>query len=182
MSDTTRTGQGASGNGRVAVRPADGTVAGGEVEVECPGCGLLLVGNSPRPTAAWFCPRCDFPVFWASGSPDPAPAQRRARRRLPGTAGRDTLGAAPCWHCGEQNEPGSKTCIRCAASLPKPAAPAPEPVVVERDRLVPAPYAVPSRAWPFVTAAVLGTAAVTISATLWVLHLAGMLSATGALP
>ncbi len=172
-------GAGGAGGHRRA-RPADGTVAADEVEVECPGCGLLLVGESPRPTAAWFCPNCDYPVFWASPNPEPSPPQRRARRRLPGTAGRDVLGAEECWHCGERNEPGLTLCPRCAATLPKPPAPTADPVVVEVVRHVAVPHLVRPVTWPFVAAGLLGGSAIAIAATLLVLRAAGAL-APGAL-
>jgi hypothetical protein len=162
-------------------RPADGHVGSGEVEVECPGCGLLLVGESPRPTAAWFCPKCDFPVFWASPNPEPSAPQRRARRRLPGTAGREVLGSEECWNCGERNEPGIGVCPRCAATLPKPTPPAAEQVVVEVDRLVAVPHLVRASTWPYLAAALLGGGAIAIAGTLLVLRATGALgSALGA--
>lgn len=149
------------------VRPDPTT---GEVEVECPGCGLLIVGDSPRPTAEWFCPRCDFPVFWASPAAPPASSpQRRARRRLPGTAGREVVGGGPCWNCGEYNEPGQAPCLRCAATLPKPKEPQLEPVVVEVERLVPVPHALPISTWPFVVAGTLGGASMAMTITLLLL-------------
>jgi hypothetical protein len=96
-----------------------------EVEVECPGCGLAVVGTDPRPTASWFCPRCDYPLFLVRRpvAPEPSSATRGARRRLPGTAGRTLTAAGSCWNCGEWNEAGSTTCLRCAATLPRPEAP-----------------------------------------------------------
>lgn len=144
-----------------------------EVEVECPGCGLVLVGDSsPRPTAAWFCPRCDYPVFWASPPSDNgSDGQRRARRRLPGTGGRQALGASACWHCGEMNDPGITSCLRCAATLPKPVPPQPEPVRVEVEVPVPMPRMVESVTWPFVVAAGLAGAAIAIAGMLWVLSM-----------
>lgn len=163
-----------------APTPSNGTGVGGadsEVEVECPGCGLVLVGDSsPRPTAAWFCPRCDYPVFWAAPpSDDGTNGQRRARRRLPGTGGRQALGASACWHCGEMNDPGITSCLRCAATLPKPVPPEPEPVKVEVPMPVPMPHVVQSVTWPFVAAAGLAGAALAIAGTLWLLSiLAGL--------
>jgi hypothetical protein len=144
-----------------------------EVEVECPGCGLVLVGDSsPRPTAAWFCPRCDYPVFWAAPpSNDGSNGQRRARRRLPGTGGRQALGASACWHCGEMNDLGITSCLRCAATLPKPVPPEPEPVLVEVPMPVPVPEVVQTVTWPFVAAAGLAGAAFAIAGTLWVLSI-----------
>ena len=96
-----------------------------EVEVECPGCGLTVVGTDLRPTSSWFCPRCDYPLFLARrpAAPEPSGATRGARRRLPGTAGRTLTAAGACWNCGEWNEAGVTACLRCAATLPKPEAP-----------------------------------------------------------
>ena len=96
-----------------------------EVEVECPGCGLTVVGTDLRPTSSWFCPRCDYPLFLARrpAAPEPSGATRGARRRLPGTAGRTLTAAGACWNCGEWNEAGVSACLRCAATLPKPEAP-----------------------------------------------------------
>lgn len=148
------------------------TVAGGtgEVEVECPGCGLVVVGDSPRPTAAWFCPRCDYPLFWASPPPPDQPPSGRARRRLPGTGGRTVVGAEACWYCGEMNEPGTTACFRCAATLPKPPPPQVEAVLPPTE-LVPAPYPVPfpTVSWPYVTAALFTGLAAGITVTTWLL-------------
>jgi len=155
----------------VPAAPAAGGVPA-EVEVECPGCGLSLVGDTPRPTAAWFCPRCDYPLFWAQRpQPDAAAAaaaagQKRARRRLPGTGGTLAVGAESCWHCGEMNEAGAPVCLRCAATLPKPTPPAlPVPVVelTHRERLV-----VRTVVWPYVAAAVLAGASGALAAAGWV--------------
>ncbi len=147
-----------------------------EVEVECPGCGLILVGDQPRPTAEWFCPRCDYPVFWASPpADDGGDKQRRARRRLPGASGRQALGADPCWHCGEMNDRDATACLRCAATLPKPTPPEPErvTVTVEVERPMPVAYVARTATWPFVAAAALGGMAIAITGTLWALHAAG---------
>jgi hypothetical protein len=98
---------------------------GEETTIECPGCGLSVVGFDPRPTAAWFCPRCDYPLFLVRRAAVQAPdaATRGARRRLPGTSGRTVTAAGPCWSCGEWNEAGVVSCLRCAATLPKPTPP-----------------------------------------------------------
>lgn len=156
-------------------RPAATVEPTGEVEVECPGCGLILVGDTPRPTASWFCPECDYPVFWASPPPPSSPPQKRARRRLPGTRGATVLGAAPCWNCGELNEPDSTGCVRCGATLPRPTVPEPAPRIVTVAAPVPVPYAQPAAVWPFVVAGTLAGAAFATSVTLWVLRLAGVL-------
>jgi hypothetical protein len=130
-----------------AVTPADDAAVhaaepGAEVEIECPGCGLLVVGSDPRASAEWFCPRCDYPLFFTSQPVVPAVEgeRRAARRRLPGVRGRVPTAAGPCWNCGEWNEANAGTCLRCAASLPKPLPPqlgpfetveVPEPELVE---------------------------------------------------
>ena len=167
----TAPGREAEMSGDTPAAPADavaGAAPGDEIEVECPGCGLAIVGMAPRPTAAWFCPRCDYPLFWVNRAapPEPDSQQRRARRRLPGTAGATVVGAANCWHCGEMNEPGAHVCLRCAATLPKPIPPAVEiPVVriVRRERTV-----VRTVAWPYVTAAALAGASVALAAAGWI--------------
>lgn len=144
----------------------------GEVEVECPGCGLVLVGESPRPTAAWFCPRCDYPLFWAAPPPADTPPSARARRRLPGTGGRAVVGSEACWYCGEMNEPGTTTCFRCAATLPKPTPPSPSaPAPVGAPVAVPVPVPFPTASWPYVTAGVLAGLSLGISTTLWLVGL-----------
>lgn len=149
---------------------------GGPVELECPGCGTLVVGDSPRPSAEWFCPQCDFPVFWAAPPAEPASGQKRARRRLPGTGGTEVVGAFSCWHCGERNEPDTPECRRCAATLPKPLAPTPEPVRVEVRVPVPVPYVVRTVTWPFVVGGVLAGLSLGLAATLLVLRLSGAIA------
>lgn len=133
-----------------------------ELEIECPGCGLHVVGDSPRSSADWFCPRCDYPLFWVEERHQDLadrPVSHAARRRLPGSGSRRVLGAEPCWHCGEMTEPGDVECRRCAASIPKPTAPV---VEVERvvEVVVPVPTPVTLPWWPFAVAAALGAAAV----------------------
>ena len=153
--------------------PTTGTAHAVEVEVECPGCGMILVGDQPRPSAEWFCPRCDYPVFWASPPATDGPdTQARARRRLPGTSGRQALGADPCWYCGEMNEKSATACLRCAATLPKPVPPQPEHATVTVEVPVPMPVAYLGRAstGPFIAAATLAGMAIAITGTLWALR------------
>lgn len=145
--------------------PALGTQQ--EVEVECPGCGLVAVGEAPRPTAAWFCPRCDYPLFWASPPVEEQPASRQARHRLPGTGGRRVVGAEACWYCGEQNEPDAPACFRCAATLPKP--PAPVPTVPLLTQSVVRPVPVPQVSPGFIAAGFFAGAAVASSIAVWLL-------------
>jgi hypothetical protein len=139
------------------VSPVAPSAPGPDVEVECPGCGLLVVGNDPRASAEWFCPRCDYPLFFVkrAAPPEPDGARRGARRRLPGSQGRVSSAAGPCWNCGEHQEAGVRECLRCAATLPKPAPPklgpfeiveAPEPELVEVEVLY----------WPPVVISVIG--------------------------
>lgn len=128
-----------------------------DVEVECPGCGLTVVGNDPRPTASWFCPRCDYPLFLVRepAAPEPDGATRGARRRLPGTSGRAITAAGPCWNCGEWNEAGVTTCLRCAATLPKPTPPRVMAEVIPPE-LEPELVEVEVMYWPPVAIAVIG--------------------------
>lgn len=137
-----------------AVAPAG---SGEDVEIECPGCGLLVVGSDPRASAEWFCPRCDYPLFFTTQPvvPEPDGERRGARRRLPGVAGRAVTAAGPCWNCGEWNEANASACLRCAATLPKPEPPqlgpfetveVPEPELVEVEVLY----------WPPVIISLLG--------------------------
>jgi len=145
----------------MAITPADDAVAAGaapvgpDVEVECPGCGLIVVGSDPRPSAEWFCPRCDYPLFFVAKAPPPEldGARRGARQRLPGVNGRASSTAGPCWNCGEHNEAASGACFRCAATLPKPLPPqlgpfdvVAEPELVEVEVLY----------WPPIVGSVIG--------------------------
>jgi hypothetical protein len=136
---------------------ASGGVPGPEVELECPGCGLVVTGSDPRPTADWFCPRCDYPLFFIAQAarPEVDGARRGARRRLPGVGGRTLSVAGPCWNCAEWNEAGLSACLRCAATLPKPTPPqlgpfetveVPEPELVEVEVLY----------WPPIVISVMG--------------------------
>lgn len=155
-----------SGEREVAQLGADGP--GHNVLVECPGCGLLCEGVDPRPTAAWFCPNCDYPLFLAAPAP-PAVSTNTAlaRRRLPGTDGRELLGADACWACGERNPPGTMNCVRCSSQLIRPTppapldVPAPEPADVE-------PLVFVARRWPLVTGGAVAGAVVALLA-VWIL-------------
>lgn len=137
--------------------PAAAAAPPEDVEVECPGCGLVVVGSDPRASAEWFCPRCDYPLFFARkpAPPEPDGARKGARRRLPGVKGRAPVAAGSCWNCGEWNEAGVTACLRCAATLPKPTPPqlgpfetveVPEPELVEVEVLY----------WPPVVISVVG--------------------------
>lgn len=140
-----------------APAPAAPAAPSEDVEVECPGCGLVVVGSDPRASAEWFCPRCDYPLFFARkpAPPEPDGARKGARRRLPGVKGRAPVAAGTCWNCGEWNEAGVTACLRCAATLPKPTPPqlgpfetveVPEPELVEVEVMY----------WPPVVISVVG--------------------------
>ena len=154
-----------SSDREVAQLDVDGP--GHTVVVECPGCGLLCEGVDPRPTAAWFCPNCDYPLFLAAPAPAAVTTNTAlARRRLPGTDGREMLGADACWACGERNPPGTMNCMRCSSQLIRPTAPAPleapaaEPAEVE-------PLVFVARRWPLVTGGALAGAVVALLA-VWI--------------
>jgi uncharacterized OB-fold protein len=122
--------------------------SGVEVVVECPQCGLVCEGVDPRPTAAWFCPRCDYPLFLAAPAPPSAVPHEAVRRRLPGTDGREMLVAEPCWACGELNPPSLQYCARCGIESERPRlAPLdePSPMVIDAPPLI---YV--ARRWPLI--------------------------------
>lgn len=150
-----------------AETPSIAALASGEVEVECPSCALVVVGDSPRPTAAWFCPRCDYPLFWASPPPPSQAPSTRARKRLPGTRGRAVVGAEPCWYCGEMNAPDGTACFRCAASLPKPAPPVPTIDLPVEPKVIRELSPVTLVTWPYVTAAGLAGLSLGSAVALW---------------
>ncbi len=142
----------------------DAIGTGVEVVVECPQCGLVCEGVDPRPTAAWFCPRCDYPLFFAAPVPPVAVNNAAARRRLPGTDGREMLAAEACWACGELNPPGLSYCGRCGSELVRPRlAPLeePEPIVIESPPLI---YV--ARRWPLILTGIAAGAVATVVAVL----------------
>lgn len=120
---------------------------GARREVVCPECGTTATITINRREAEDFCRRCDFPLFWTPSAVvlDSAtgPASD-ALRRLPGTAGRVTVGKLDCPHCHESNPVTETHCLRCQGDLhpvlpPAPAAPVilapppePEPEPVAR--------------------------------------------------
>jgi ribosomal protein L40E len=142
----------------------DAVGSGVEVTVECPQCGLICEGVDPRPTAAWFCPRCDYPLFFAAPVPPAQISSDAARRRLPGTDGREMLAADACWACGELNPPGMTYCGRCGSELIRPRlAPLeePEPIIIEAPPLI---YV--ARRWPLILTGVAAGTLTTIVAVL----------------
>jgi hypothetical protein len=142
----------------------DASGTGMDVVVECPQCGLICEGVDPRPTAAWFCPRCDYPLFFAAPVPPALVTSDAARRRLPGTDGREMLAAEACWACGELNPPGLSYCGRCGSELVRPRlAPLeePQPVIIESPPLI---YV--ARRWPLILTGVATGTLVTVVAVL----------------
>jgi hypothetical protein len=139
------------------------TGVGHEVVVECPGCGSVCEGVDPRPTAAWFCPNCDYPLFLAAPAPPAVAANSGlARRRLPGTDGREVIASEPCWACGERNPMGSMSCIRCNSQLVRPTPPAPLEVEAPPVEAEVVPLILVARRWPLVLGGALGGALLTL--------------------
>lgn len=115
-------------------------------EVTCPECGTVATITVNRREAEDFCRRCDFPLFWTPAAivlDTSSSSASEALRRLPGTAGRVSVGKIACPHCAESNPATSTHCLRChgdlhpvvpppppapvALAAPEPPAPAPEP-------------------------------------------------------
>lgn len=145
------------------------TGIGHEVVVECPGCGTVCEGVDPRPTAAWFCPNCDYPLFLAAPAPPAVAANSGlARRRLPGTDGREVIASEPCWACGERNPMGSMSCIRCNSQLVRPTPPAPLEVEAPAVEAEVVPLIFVARRWPLILGGALGGALLTVIVTLLV--------------
>ena len=156
-----------AGGAGVAHVGSDGP--GLDVVVECPGCGTICEGVDPRPTAAWFCPNCDYPLFLAAPAPPAVAANSGlARRRLPGTDGREVIAAEPCWACGERNPIGTLSCIRCNSQLVRPAPPAPLESDVAPVETAAVPLIFVARRWPLLLGGALGGAIVTVLITLLV--------------
>lgn len=119
--------------------------------VTCPDCGTPATVTLNRRDAVDFCTVCDFPLFWTpsavirgtgAGGDD-------SLRRLPGTAGRQTVASVPCPTCAEANPISAVICLRCGGPMvlpviaPEPV-PEPEPVVV-----APTPVVEPKRSFPW---------------------------------
>lgn len=99
----------------------------------CPECGTEAVVSLNRRDAVDFCAQCDFPLFWTPTEIRFGDDRRTAEdslRRLPGTAGRVTVGSVPCPHCQEANGLAAVTCIRCGLPMVVAAAPPPPPAPV----------------------------------------------------
>ncbi len=92
--------------------------------VVCPECGSVAEVTLNRRESGDFCPRCDYPLFWVRGEVllDRTGAEE-SLRRLPGTAGRVSVGSATCPTCAEANKVDAVTCLRCGGPMVLPAAP-----------------------------------------------------------
>lgn len=134
-------------------------------ELTCPGCGSPTEVAIGARGADAFCPRCDYPLFWAATATTTGPRTGdlgEGLRRLPGTAGRVTIGMVSCWQCREQNPVTATICLRCGADLsgPPPEPPPPPPPVL-------APPAPPRRlVWPWALAFIVAFTALVAWATI----------------
>lgn len=146
--------------------PEQGRGESRRISLSCPSCNTSVSIDPARRDAEGFCPRCDYPLFWAEGqrrAPD-SESDGSSLRRLPGTAGRHALAAFPCPNCTEPNPPANETCLRCGAELrpaplPPPPPPAPEPVVAP----VVEPVVVErTNWWPYIVAAVVAVALIVL--------------------
>lgn len=130
-------------------------------DIVCPECGQATSFVAIRRAADEFCPKCDYPLFWAPSAipmATPGSTNLATLRRLPGAGGRQRVGSKVCPECGELSPLTETHCIRCGADLdPKPAPP-PEPAPI-REVVVPPPPppAVPKRPWWIVPALVVSS-------------------------
>jgi hypothetical protein len=145
---------------RLSAVPPTVVESGAGREVTCPECGTVARVTVNRRESHDFCVNCDFPLFWTPSQvvrDDSDAAAHAALKRLPGTAGRQTIGSMACPVCNEANPINGVTCLRCHADL-HPAAPAPKPEPVAP----PPPVAAPAKPsiWPWVAVGVLTLALV----------------------
>ncbi len=139
--------------------------------ITCPECGTVAEVQLTRRESADFCAKCDFPLFWTpstiqlgEGATDGA-----TLRRLPGTAGKQTVASTACPHCYEANPITSDNCFRCGLPMVVAAAPAPPPVVY-----TPPPPAPEPRKLPWLLIAFVGiTAAVFVALVIWFVLIRG---------
>lgn len=124
--------------------------------VVCPECGTTGEIDPARRDAAEFCPRCDYPLFWARSNHGPAVIEESstdlATRRLPGAGGHQVVGHRDCPNCGEHNPLGVRFCIRCATDMDPEPEPEPEVYIAPPTEAV-EPIPVKRPWWPWALAA-----------------------------
>lgn len=119
-------------------------------EVTCPECGTVATIAVNRREAEDFCRRCDFPLFWTPAAivlDTSSGPSSEALRRLPGTAGRVTVGRLACPHCAEMNPVTETHCLRCQGDLHPPIPPAPQAPVALPPPPAPEPEPVTKTPW-----------------------------------
>lgn len=124
-------------------------------ETTCPACGTVSHFDELSRDASAFCRSCDYPLFWSRSAQLAAVGAgdgTTGLRRLPGTAGRQSVATLECPSCTEPNAITATVCIRCGADMhPAPAVAAPEPAPEPEPTLV---EAVPASArparWPWI--------------------------------
>lgn len=131
----------------------------------CPSCGHETDLDRFQHDAAEFCPSCDYPLFFADGlrghdeelAATPGGMSAAARRRLPGTVGRDDLPGEACPACAELNLPGADYCHRCGSPMRPVPEPAPTPVVAPApEPVAPPPPPQVVEPFPWVAVVVIG--------------------------
>jgi hypothetical protein len=140
-----------------APAPADDTIVfsetqGARREVVCPECGTTATITVNRREAEDFCRRCDFPLFWTPAAivlDTSSGPSSDALRRLPGTAGRVTVGKLDCPHCRESNPVTETHCLRCQGDLHPVIAPPPAPPVALPPPPAPEPAPEPDPVTPW---------------------------------
>ena len=136
-------------------------------EIVCPGCSQVVSFVAIRRSSDEFCPKCDYPLFWAPTAvpmATPGSTNLATLRRLQGAGGRQRVGTRVCPECGEHNPIAETHCIRCVAELdPKPVVPEPEPEPVVQLLVPPPPPAPPGRPWWVIPAIALASVAAAVA-------------------
>jgi hypothetical protein len=109
----------------------------------CPSCGTAAELEGATRTAAEFCKKCDYPLFWAPvpvtlASLEEDGTAETTLRRLPGAGGKRAVASVPCPTCAELNAPTSLVCHRCGGPMVLPD-PEPEPELEVEEEPMPAP-------------------------------------------
>jgi hypothetical protein len=99
----------------------------------CPGCGSEVESDPRSKSSEAFCPKCDYPLFWARSAEGneiiDSDTADTTLRRLPGAGGRQAIASAECPTCAELNLIDAQVCIRCGGPMVLQATPEPEPEV-----------------------------------------------------